>query len=59
MIDVTDAVAAAAEPVEIGTEVEIFGPNAPIERLATVLDTISYEVLARISPRVRRLYFRE
>ncbi|MCI5977807.1 MAG: alanine racemase [Bacteroidales bacterium] len=64
MIDVTDAVAAAeadsaATPVEIGTEVEIFGPNAPIERLATILDTIAYEVLARISPRVRRLYFRE
>lgn len=54
MVDITDVPDAA-----IGTEVEIFGPNAPIERLADTLDTIPYEVLARISPRVLRMYFRE
>lgn len=54
MIDITDVPDAGA-----GSEVEIFGPDAPIERLADTLDTIPYEVLARISPRVKRMYFRE
>lgn len=51
MVDVTD-VPEAAE----GDEVEIFGRNAPIERLAEISDTIPYEVLCGISPRVKRLF---
>ena len=54
MLDVTDA-----PGVVIGDTVEIFGPTLPIERLSEVLGTIPYEVLARISPRVRRIYYRE
>ena len=54
MIDVTDAPLAA-----VGSEVQIFGPEAPIQRISDVLGTIPYEVIARISPRVQRLYFRE
>lgn len=53
MIDVTDADAA------IGDRVEIFGPDAPIESLAETLDTIPYEILTSVSPRIHRIYFRE
>ena len=52
MLDVTDV-----PDVKVGDEIEIFGPNAPIERLAETLDTIPYEILTSISPRVRRTYF--
>ena len=44
---------------KVGDSVEIFGPNAPLQRLADVLDTIPYEVLTSISPRVKRIYYRE
>ncbi len=53
MIDVTDAGAA------IGDTVTIFGPDAPVQQLAETLDTIPYEVLTSISPRVKRIYFRD
>ena len=53
MIDVTGAGAA------IGDRVEIFGPEAPIERLADTLGTIPYEILTSVSPRIHRIYFRE
>ncbi len=52
MIDVTDANAS------IGDKVEIFGDNAPIERLSDTLGTIPYEILTSISPRVKRIYVR-
>ncbi len=51
MIDVTDVAGAA-----VGTQVEIFGPQQPVEHLAEVLDTIPYEVLTSVSPRVKRVY---
>ncbi len=54
MIGVTDAANAG-----IGDTVEIFGPTLPIERLAEALGTIPYEVLTRVSPRVRRIYYHE
>ncbi|MDE6331438.1 MAG: alanine racemase, partial [Muribaculaceae bacterium] len=54
MIDVTDAPGAT-----VGDVVEIFGPSAPIQRLSDVQGTIPYEILASVSPRVRRIYFRE
>lgn len=53
MIDVTDI------PCRVGDYVEIFGPDAPLQRLADVLDTIPYEVLTSVSPRVKRVYYRE
>ena len=53
MIDVTGI------ECSVGDEVEIFGPQLSLERLATVLDTIPYEILTSISPRVKRLYYRE
>jgi alanine racemase len=51
MIDVSDIPEAA-----VGDEVEIFGDNQAIEHLATTCDTISYEILSRISSRVKRVY---
>lgn len=53
MIDVTEANAS------IGDRVEIFGPEAPIEKLAEARGTIPYEVLASVSGRIHRIYFRE
>lgn len=53
MIDVTDSNAS------IGDKVEIFGKNSKAERLAETLGTIPYEILTSVSPRVKRIYFRE
>lgn len=53
MIDVTGI------PCKPGDAVEIFGEHVPVQRLADILDTIPYEVLTSVSPRVKRIYFRE
>ena len=53
MIDVTGI------NCKVGDTVEIFGQNAPLQRLADLLDTIPYEVLTSVSPRVKRIYYRE
>lgn len=42
-----------------GDVVEIFGPSAPVYRLSDLLDTIPYEILTSVSPRVKRVYYRE
>ena len=54
MIDVTDV-----PECKIGDRVEFFGPHVPIEQIARVRDTIPYEVLTSISPRVKRVYYRD
>lgn len=51
MIDVT-----AVPNVTVGDRVEIFGPNMRIERRAAELDTIPYEILTSVAPRVKRVY---
>ncbi len=53
MIDVTGI------DCKVGDPVEIFGNNAPLQRLADTLDTIPYEILTSVSPRVKRIYYRE
>lgn len=53
MIDVTDI------ECKEGDAVEIFGPNASVYRLSDLLDTIPYEILTSVSPRVKRVYYRE
>ncbi len=53
MVDVTDV-----PDVRVGDEVEIFGPSMPVERLAKTLDTIPYEILTSVSPRVHRAYLK-
>lgn len=51
MIDVTGI------DCKVGDSVEIFGPEMNVQRLADVLDTIPYEVITSVSPRVKRVYF--
>lgn len=53
MIDITDCADTA------DGSVEIFGTDIDIQQLADTLDTIPYEILTSISPRVKRIYFRE
>lgn len=53
MIDVTGI------DCKVGDAVEIFGEHAPLQRLADTLDTIPYEILTSVSPRVKRVYYRE
>jgi alanine racemase len=54
MIDVTDV-----PDVKIGDSVIIFGEENPVGVLAEALDTIPYELLTAVSPRVRRVYYSE
>ena len=44
------------DAVQAGEWVEIFGPNAPVERVAEQAGTIPYEILTRIGPRVERIH---
>lgn len=53
MIDVTDTDA------KEGDSIILFGEELPVQELARRLDTISYEILTSISPRVKRVYYRE
>ena len=55
MIDVTEV-----PEVAEGDEVLIFGEEPrPIQALSAALDTIPYEVLTTLSPRIQRRYWRE
>ena len=58
MLDVGPLLRAGGS-VKVGDKVEIFGPENPAAYLAEKLDTIPYEILTSVSPRVRRVYFRE
>ena len=53
MIDVSEA------QCQVGDIVEIFGEHIPVEALAKARNTIPYEILTSISPRVKRVYYRE
>lgn len=53
MIDVTDTDAQEGDPVIV------FGDNLPVTELSEKLHTIPYEILTSISPRVKRIYYRE
>ncbi|MDE6166645.1 MAG: bifunctional UDP-N-acetylmuramoyl-tripeptide:D-alanyl-D-alanine ligase/alanine racemase, partial [Muribaculaceae bacterium] len=54
MIDITDAPGA-----ETGSSVEFFGENLPVSDVSDLLGTIPYEILTSVSPRVKRVYYRE
>jgi len=45
--------------VKEGDEAIIFGQDISISELAKQLDTIPYEILTSVSPRVKRVYFKE
>ena len=51
MVDLTDLY-----PVEVGTEVELFGEHADICALAAAAGTIPYEILCSVTKRVPRTY---
>ncbi len=53
MIDITDV----PELTE-GTRITLFGsPEVPLQTVAKIMDTIPYEVLTGLSPRIQRIYF--
>lgn len=51
MVDVTDI------DCKEGDEVEIFGTNLPVTKLAEWIDTIPYEILTSVSTRIKRVYY--
>lgn len=53
MIDLTDKMS-----VDVGSEVEIWGKNNPINELASLAGTIPYELTCAVSKRVPRIYYR-
>lgn len=55
-MDLTIVDIGTSDDIKVGDEVIIFGKHKPVEKLAEVCQTIPYEILSRISSRVRRLY---
>ena len=51
MIDLTDKY-----NIDVGSEIEIFGENNPIETMAELAGTIPYELVCAVSKRVHRIY---
>jgi alanine racemase len=54
MIDVTDVA-----NVKEGDDVIVFGKELPVQKMASWIDTIPYEIMTTISQRVKRVYFQE
>ena len=54
MIDVTDI-----PNVKEGEEVIVFGKELPVQKMASWIDTIPYEIMTSVSQRVKRVYFQE
>jgi alanine racemase len=54
MVDITDI-----QGVEEGDMVEIFGSNLPVEKVASLCETIPYEIMTGVSQRVKREYYEE
>ncbi len=54
MIDLTDK-----PGVGVGDEIEIFGKNNPIEKMADIAGTIPYEIVCAVSKRVHRVYLKD
>jgi alanine racemase len=50
VIDLGDVEAAPGDPVEL------LGPNALVDDLATAAGTVAHEILVRLSPRAQRIY---
>ncbi len=53
MLDLTDK-----PSVDVGSEIEIWGKNNPIEKLAELAGTIPYELTCAVSKRVPRTYIK-
>ena len=46
-------------PCNEGDEVVLFGDSALLRQMAAAADTITYEILTAVSPRVKRVYYQE
>jgi len=53
MVDIT------GQGIAEGDEVVIFGEEYPLENMAAASETIPYEILTSIPPRVKRIYYQE
>lgn len=53
MVDVTGI------EVKPGDEVIVYGPQVPIQEMAEIIGTIPYELLTKISERVKRIFYTE
>lgn len=53
---VVDASALPAGSLELGSKVELIGPNQTIDQLAEAADTIAYEILTSLGRRFHRVY---
>jgi alanine racemase len=42
-----------------GDEVIVFGKELPVQKMASWIDTIPYEIMTNVSQRVKRVYFQE
>ena len=51
-----DVTALPRELVRVGEPVEAIGPTVTLDEVAAAADTIGYEILTRLSPRVEREY---
>jgi len=51
-----DVTALPPDVVRVGAPVEALGPNVPLEDVAAAAGTIGYEILTRLSPRLKREY---
>jgi alanine racemase len=51
MVDITNI-----QGVREGDDALVFGPELPVSNLASWAGTISYEIMAGISQRVKRVY---
>jgi alanine racemase len=54
MIDIT-----GIANVQEGDEVVIFGKEVPVQKIASWIETIPYEIMTSVSQRVKRVYFQE
>ena len=51
-----DVTALPPDVVRVGAPVEALGPNVPLDDVAAAAGTIGYEILTRLSPRLKREY---
>ena len=51
-----DVTALPRDLVRVGAPVEALGPNVPLDEVAAAAGTIGYEILTRLSPRLKRVY---
>ncbi len=58
MVDITDLINNGLL-IEIGESVQLFGDIITPMEIASSLSTIPYEILTSVSPRVKRVYYRE